>query len=150
MKIKNIKNMKIQSLKSRIRNCRDAFTLIELLCVIAIITILAAVVVPKMVGRTEQARQAAVRADFSSMKTALDAFEVDNGHYPRNLQDLLQQPRDAKFWHGPYLDKMPIDPWGNAYIYTYPGKHIPNGYDLMSLGPDGKANTDDDIGNWQQ
>jgi general secretion pathway protein G len=125
-----------------------AFTLVEMLLVITIIGILAALVIPKMVGRSEQARQAAARADLSSVKTALDAFEVDNGYYPKGLQDLLQQPSNAKNWHGPYLDKIPQDPWGNDYVYDYPGKHNANSYDLMSVGPDGKSGTDDDIGNW--
>jgi general secretion pathway protein G len=127
--------------------CR-AFTLVEMLLVITIIGILAALVIPKMVGRSEQARQAAVRADLSSVKTALDAFEVDNGYYPKSLQDLLQQPGNAKNWHGPYLDKVPQDPWGNNYLYYYPGKHNQSSYDLLSIGPDSKEGSEDDIGNW--
>jgi len=127
--------------------CR-AFTLVEMLLVITIIGILAALVIPKMVGRSEQARQAAAHADLSSVKTALDAFEVDNGYYPKSLQDLLQQPNNAKNWHGPYLDKVPQDPWGNNYLYYYPGKHNAGSYDLLSIGPDGKEGSEDDIGNW--
>jgi general secretion pathway protein G len=130
------------------RNHRHAFTLVEMLLVITIIGILAALVIPKMVGRSEQARLAAAHADLSSIKTALDAFEVDNGYYPKSLQDLVQQPGNAKNWHGPYLDSLPQDPWQNPYVYTYPGRHNANSYDLMSVGPDGKAGTDDDIGNW--
>ena len=130
------------------KRSRRGFTLVEMLLVITIIGILAALVVPKMMGRSEQARQAAARADISSIKTALDAFEVDNGYYPKNAMDLLQQPRDAKNWHGPYLDKIPQDPWGNNYIYVFPGKHNANSYDLSSVGPDGKEGTEDDIGNW--
>lgn len=126
----------------------QAFTLVEMLLVITIIGILAALVIPKMVGRSEQARQAAARADISSIKTALDAFEVDNGYYPKNLGDLIQMPRDAKSWHGPYLDKIPQDPWTDNYEYVFPGRHNQNGYDLWSDGPDGKSGTDDDIGNW--
>jgi general secretion pathway protein G len=126
----------------------SAFTLVEMLLVMTIIGILAAIVIPKMVGRSEQARQTAVRADISSIKTALDAFEVDNGFYPRSLQDLFQQPGNAKNWHGPYLENVPQYPWGNPYVYTYPGRHNANSYDLMSVGPDGKSGTDDDIGNW--
>src|SRR6202142_3128812 len=103
-------------------SCR-AFTLVEMLLVVTIIGILAAIVIPKMVGRSEQARQTAARADISSIKTALDAFEVDNGYYPKNAMDLIQHPRDAKNWHGPYLDKMPQDPWSNPYFFSYPGKH---------------------------
>jgi general secretion pathway protein G len=140
--------IEIRNPKSEIRNRPRAFTLVEMLLVITIIGILAALVIPKMVGRSEQARQAAAHADLSSIKTALDAFEVDNGGYPRSLQDLLQPPSNAKNWHGPYLDNLPQDPWGNPYVYTFPGRHNPNSYDLMSVGPDGKAGTDDDIGNW--
>jgi len=140
--------IEIRNPKAEIRNYPRAFTLVEMLLVITIIGILAALVIPKMVGRSEQARQAAAHADLSSIKTALDAFEVDNGYYPKSLQDLVQQPSNAKNWHGPYLDNLPQDPWQNPYVYTYPGRHNSNAYDLMSVGPDAKAGTDDDIGNW--
>jgi general secretion pathway protein G len=139
------RNSSIENRKSKIVN---GFTLVEMLLVITIIGILAALVIPKMVGRSEQARQTAVRADLSAIKTALDAFEVDNGYYPKSLQDLFQQPNNAKNWHGPYLDKVPQDPWGNNYLYYYPGKHNQNSYDLLSVGPDGKEGSEDDIGNW--
>jgi general secretion pathway protein G len=142
--------MKIETKTIRVQTgkLKRAFTLVEMLLVITIIGILAALVVPKMMGRSEQARQAAARADISSIKTALDAFEVDNGYYPKSLADLIQQPRDAKNWHGPYLDKIPQDPWGNNYEYGYPAKHNTVGFDLSSIGPDGKSGTEDDIGNW--
>jgi len=142
--------MKIQlcTLQSTHRIKRRAFTLVEMLLVITIIGILAALVVPKMMGRSEQARQSAVRADLSSIKTALDAFEVDNGYYPKNIGDLLAQPGDAKAWHGPYLDKIPQDPWGNVYVYACPGRRNSMSYDLSSVGPDSKEGSDDDIGNW--
>jgi general secretion pathway protein G len=136
------------SIANRKSKTEKAFTLVEMLLVITIIGILAALVVPKMMGRSEQARQAAAHADISAIKTALDAFEVDNGFYPKNLLDLVQTPRDAKNWRGPYLDRVPQDPWGNTYVYGYPGRHNPSSYDLSSLGQDGKSGTDDDIGNW--
>jgi len=132
---------------------QGAFTLVEMLLVITIIGILAALVVPKMMGRSEQARLAAARADLASIKMQLDAFEVDNGVYPKGkngLMDLIQPPRDARSWHGPYLESIPQDPWGNPYIYEFPGKHNPSGFDLYSAGPDGKPGNDDDIGNWQK
>ena len=138
--------MKIQT-----RNRRGAFTLVEMLLVVTIIGILAALVIPKIVGRSQQARITAAQTDINGgIKTALDAFEVDNGFFPKSLQDLLQQPSTARNWHGPYLDKLPVDPWGNPYIYYYPGKHNPNSYDLLSVGPDGKEGTDDDIVNWSK
>jgi len=148
MKVNNCMNMVTDKKQGKAAIRRRAFTLVEMLLVITIIGILAALVIPKMVGRSEQARQAAVRADISSIKTALDAFEVDNGYYPKSLGDLLEKPRDAKNWHGPYLDKLPQDPWGNNYEYAYPARHNSSGFDLSSDGPDGKAGTDDDIGNW--
>jgi len=131
---------------------RRGFTLVEMLLVVTIIGILAALVIPKLVGRGEQARITTARADINGgIKSVLGQYEVDNGFYPRSLQDLLVQPGNAKNWHGPYFDppKLPMDPWGNPYVYYYPGKHNPSGYDLLSMGPDGKEGTDDDIGNWQ-
>jgi general secretion pathway protein G len=83
-----------------------------------------------------------------TIKTALDSFEVDHGFYPESFQDLLQRPSSSTNWHGPYLEKFPIDPWGHKFIYEYPGKHNTNGYDLFSAGPDGKPGTGDDIVNW--
>jgi general secretion pathway protein G len=132
---------------------RGGFTLIELLLVMVILGILAAIVVPRFGGRTEQAKQAAARTQIDTFGTALDAFEVDNGYYPKGkngLQDLIVQPRNANNWKGPYLkgDAVPIDPWGNAYIYECPGRHNPSGYDLMSMGADGRVGGDDDIANW--
>ena len=138
------------STHSRLR----AFTLIELLLVLVILGILAAIVVPKFAGRTEQARQTAAQSQIANFGTMLDAFEVDMGSYPKGkngLQDLVQAPRDAQNWKGPYSKSaIPNDPWGHPYVYECPGKHNPNSYDLMSIGPDGRANTDDDVTNWTQ
>ena len=131
------------------RVARQAFTLVEMLLVLVILATLAAIVYPKVVGRGEQARVTAANTQIGNFKTALDAFEVDNGFYPKGkngLQDLVQKPRDAVNWHGPYLDNIPKDPWNNDYIYEAPGKHNPNSYDISSIGPPGK---DTVIGNWQ-
>ena len=129
------------------------FTLVELLLVLAILTILAGLVLPKFAGRTEQARQTAAQSQIATFKTALDAFEVDNGYYPRGnngLLDLVQKPADAQNWRGPYLESIPLDPWNRPYIYECPGKHNPASYDILSIGFDGRAGTDDDISTWQQ
>ncbi|HEU5124359.1 MAG TPA: type II secretion system major pseudopilin GspG [Verrucomicrobiae bacterium] len=132
---------------------RSAFTLIELLLVLAILGILAAIVVPKMAGRSEDARKQAATTQISAFKTALNTFEVDNGYYPKGqngLVDLIKQPRDAQNWHGPYLDTdaVPKDPWQRDFIYVCPGKNNPSSYDVSSAGPDGQSGTDDDITNW--
>jgi general secretion pathway protein G len=146
--------MKLPAYPKSSRTVRSAFTLIELLLVIAILAVLAAIVVPKFSGRTEQARVTAAQTQISTFGTALDAFEVDNGYYPKGaagLGELLVQPREALSWKGPYLqDKggIPKDPWGNDYVYECPGKNNTTGYDLMSMGPDGRAGTDDDISNY--
>lgn len=136
-----------------VRARNSAFTLIELLLVLVILGVLAAIVVPKFSGRTEQARVTAAQSQIATFGTALDAFEVDNGYYPKGkngLQELITAPRDAQSWKGPYLkNEIPVDPWGAPYVYECPGKNNPTSYDLMSSGPDGKAGSDDDINNWQ-
>jgi general secretion pathway protein G len=135
----------------RTQKTRRAFTLVEMLLVVAIIGILAALVIPKIAGTRDRAAKTAVGADINGgIKSALGQYEIDMGTYPKNFQDLIQQPNNAKNWHGPYMDppKLPMDPWGFPYIYIFPGKHNQNSYDLSSVGPDGKEGTDDDIGNW--
>lgn len=133
---------------------RGGFTLVELLLVLVILGILAALVLPKFSGRTEQARRAAAQSQIATFGTALDAYEVDNGFYPKGkngLLDLVQQPRDTQNWKGPYLKgDIPNDPWGHPYLYECPGKHNPTSYDLMSTGFDARAGTEDDLTNWTQ
>src|SRR5947207_9098788 len=100
---------------------QHAFTLVELLLVLVILGILAAIVIPKFSGRTEQAREQQAVTQISAFKTTLENFEVDTGQYPKALIDLIVQPRDVQNWRGPYLqsDVIPKDPWGNEYIYRY-------------------------------
>ncbi len=139
----------------KIRRIRLAsgFTLIELLLVLVILTVLAAVVVPKFTNRSEQARVTAARTDIANLEVALDAYEIDCGRFPSSeegLAALVVQPGSARNWKGPYVKRgVPSDPWGNPYVYRYPGQHNPNGYDLHSTGPDGREGTDD-IDNWSQ
>jgi general secretion pathway protein G len=133
---------------------RGGFTLVELLLVLVILGTLAAIVVPKFAGRTEQARVTAAQTQIANFGVVLDAFEVDNGYYPKGkdgLTDLVQRPRDAANWRGPYLKQdIPDDPWGNPYVYECPGRYNEEGYDLMSMGIDGRVGGDDDITNWKQ
>jgi general secretion pathway protein G len=128
-----------------------AFTLVEMLLVLVILAVLAAIVVPKMSGRAAQAKDAAAKSQISSFELVLDAFEVDTGGYPagsNGLGALVEQPSNVQNWKGPYLKSIPLDPWGNPYVYAYPGKKNAKGVDLSSAGPDGQMGTDDDINNW--
>jgi general secretion pathway protein G len=130
---------------------RGGFTLIELMLVMVILAVLAAIVVPKFTKRSEQARVTAARADIASLELALDAYEIDMGSYPTTEQGigaLVEQPSDNQDWHGPYIRRgVPNDPWGNPYVYRCPGEHN-NDYDMYSLGPDQQEGSDDDIDNW--
>jgi general secretion pathway protein G len=133
---------------------RSGFTLVEMLLVLVILATLAAIVVPKFAGRSQQAKETAARSQIASFEMALDAFEVDNGYFPAGpdgLRELVQAPADAADWRGPYLKKpvIPVDPWGNQYIYAYPGRENPDGYDLLCLGADGREGGTDDIANWE-
>jgi len=132
------------------QNRRRAFTLVEMLLVLVILATLAAIVYPKVMGRGEQARVTAAQQQIANFKTALDSFEVDNGYFPKGkngLMDLVVRPRDAGNWHGPYLEKIPVDPWNNPYQYDCPGKHNPTFYDISSQGSP-SANPPVFIGNW--
>ncbi len=129
------------------------FTLIELLLVIVIIATLAAIVVPQLAGRGEDARVGAAKAQIAAFESALDQFEVDNGSYPtteHGLGALWQNPDASRFtkWKG-YLKKdVPVDPWGMPYVYKAPGIHHPKTYDIVCGGPDRREGTDDDVSNW--
>lgn len=131
---------------------KKGFTLIELMLVVIILGILVAMVVPRLVGRGEQARKQAAEADIrSNIALALDLYELDNGSYPEKLEDLLKSPGESKAtnWNGPYLKRKPLDPWGREYNYKCPGQHNKD-YDLYSSGPDGVEGGGDDITNWEE
>jgi len=132
------------------------FTLVEIMLVVVIIAILAALVIPNLTGRGEQARMTAAKADIeASLSTALDLYELDNGRYPtteQGLKALIAKPNSSPVpanWNGPYLKKkmVPVDPWQHSYQYHSPGEHNVKEYDLFSLGADG-VQSDDDVVNW--
>ena len=130
------------------------FTLIELMLVVIIIGALVAMVMPRLAGRTEQAKASAAQADISAnIATALKLYELDNGKYPASddggLTALTQKPSSANNWNGPYIEKKPVDPWGHEYVYRSPGNHRTYDYDLYSLGHDG-VEGNDDVTNWEK
>jgi general secretion pathway protein G len=142
--------MKTQTLSTQKNRKRRGFTLVEILLVVTIIGILAALVIPNIVGKSDEARRKKAFADVNGgLKTALGMYEVDTGRYPGSLNDLFVQPSDVRGWKGPYVDgQLPEDPWGHPYVYIYPGRKNTSGYDLYSVGMDGQDGTQDDIGNW--
>ena len=127
------------------RNAQSGFTLIEIMVVVVIIGILAALIAPNIIGRDDQARVAAARSDLQAIRQALDLYKMDNFRYPdtdAGLGALVNEPEGAKNWpQGGYLHNMPKDPWGNAYVYVSPGTKGP--FDLLSLGADGKEGGED-------
>jgi len=130
------------------------FTLTEIILVVIILGALTAMVVPRLTGRSEQAKQAVAKSDIEShLATALKLYELDNGNFPttnQGLEALMSPPRVSPIpenWNGPYIERRPIDPWGNLYIYESPGQHRLD-YDLYSKGSD-VASAEDDIVNWE-
>jgi len=128
-----------RSLRHRSHLARGGFTLIELLLVLVILAALAT----------------AARTQISYFEVALDTFEIDVGRYPTTVEDLralvVRPASDADGWRQSYVKgDIPLDPWGNEYIYRYPGQYNEDGYDLSSYGPDGKLGGDDDIRNWSE
>lgn len=134
------------------------FTLIEIMVVVVIMGILAALIVPKLMGRTDDARIIAAKQNIATIMQALKMYKLDNQRYPtteQGLQALVVKPTtgpDAPGWKtGGYIDKLPNDPWGTPYQYLSPG--IKGDIDVFSLGADGQpggSGIDADIGSWEQ
>ena len=146
-----------RALKQTLVKIPRGFTLIEVMVVIVILAVLAALIVPKVMGRPDEARITAARQDIASILQALKLYRLDNMRYPtteQGLQALVTQPTIppvAQNWKGNgYLERMPKDPWGNPYQYLQPGLH--GEIDVLSLGADGVAGGeggDADIGSWE-
>jgi general secretion pathway protein G len=136
------------------RRYRAGFTLMELLLVLVIIGLLAALVGPTLYQRIKPAKEAAARAQIENFMTALDGYFVDTGRYPNTqegLKALRAKPEAVDKWNGPYLKKeVPQDPWGNAYVYRAPGRN--GGYEIQSYGADGREGGEAenaDINSWE-
>ncbi len=137
---------------------RPGFTLLEIIVVVFILSLLAAIVAPKIIGRTDDARIAEAKVQIRHFETALKLYKLDNGFFPdtqQGLQALVEKPTSGRiplnYKEGGYLEqkKIPADPWGNPYVYISPG--LNGDYDLMSYGADGKEGgegKDSDIKSW--
>jgi general secretion pathway protein G len=129
---------------------QGGFTLIEIMVVVVIIGILAALIAPNIIGRDDQARATAAKSDMNAISQALDLYKMDNYRYPttdQGLDALVTQPEGARNWpQGGYLKQSPQDPWGNPYVYISPG--ATRAYELKTFGADGREggeNYDADI-----
>lgn len=143
----------------RLATRQHGFTLIEILVVIIVLGMLAALVGPRILGRVSEAKGAAARTQIELLGLALDSYRLDNGSYPTSEQGLAalnEKPAREPLpqnWRGPYLRKaIPADPWGRPYVYRGPGEANPSGYDLLTLGRDGQpgGNEEDaDVASWK-
>jgi general secretion pathway protein G len=125
---------------------RSGFTLLELVVVIIVLGLLAGIVAPQIIGRLSEAKSTTARTQVELLSVALDGYRLDNGSYPtteQGLAALREKPTRSPVpanWRGPYLRKdVPLDPWGRAYLYRAPGERNSSGFDVLSLGRDGKA-----------
>lgn len=132
---------------------RAGFTLIEVMVVVIVIGIMAALIAPKFLGRREQAKQGVAKKNIAQIENTINMFQLDYGRYPEALDELVQQPGDVPDdqWMVPDLKPKDLnDPWGNPYVYRYPGN---NGiFDLLSMGADGAEGGEGDgmdINNWE-
>ena len=134
-----------------IHNKERGFTLIEVMVVVVILGILAAILVPKVMDRPDQARKTKARQDIRALEAALNLYKLDNFVYPttdQGLEALVEEPSSpepANWKAGGYVDRLPKDPWNQDYLFLSPGEQ--GTIDIFSMGPD-QVPSDDDIGNW--
>lgn len=131
----------------------QGFTLLEVMVVIVILGILASMVVPNLMGSQERANMQKAVSDVTALETSMSMYKMDNYKYPtteQGLEALVEQtdvePLPRRFPEGGYVKRLPNDPWGNEYQLLNPGEN--SAVDIFSMGPDGEAGTEDDIGNW--
>ena len=131
----------------------QGFTLLEVMVVIVILGILASMVVPNLLGSQDRANMQKAVSDVTALETSLSLYKMDNYDYPsteQGLEALVDQtdiePEPRRFPEDGYIKRLPKDPWGNEYVLLNPGEQ--GKMDVFSVGPDGEAGTEDDIGNW--
>ncbi|GAB4178082.1 MAG: type II secretion system major pseudopilin GspG [Wenzhouxiangellaceae bacterium] len=128
----------------------SGFSLIELLVVLVILGLIAGLVVPNIMGRSEDAKARTAAAEVQRLSMAVDEFYLDTGRAPRDLRELIERPGNVSNWNGPYINKSNLnDPWGNPYQYRSPGEH--RSVDIFSYGADGQPGGEGhnrDIANW--
>ncbi len=143
-------------MKTQNRLNSRGFTLMEIMLVVVIIGILAASVMPKLVRQIPFVQNKRTNSDIITLSGQLDTYYMQNNDYPsteQGLRALIQKPTSSpipKNWNGPYIKKVPMDPWSREYKYKCPGDHNPDEYDLWSTGKDGQDGTEDDIDNWSE
>ncbi|SFR45300.1 general secretion pathway protein G [Pseudidiomarina maritima] len=132
---------------------QSAFSLMEVMVVIAILGLLASLILPNVLGSADQANRQKARTDIIALENAVAQYRLDNGTFPTTEQGLEAltdepnvDPRPRNYRRGGYIQRLPSDPWGNEYLLLSPGEF--GDFDIFSAGPDGQTGTDDDIGNW--
>lgn len=146
-----MKNLSQRTLR---RAARRGFTLMEVILVLAILGVIAAMVVPQLLGRQRDANINATKQSIHGIEQAAELYALDHdGNFPTTIDMLLQNSANSAKWKGPYLKnstQAPADAWGNFILYEYPGPNHPTGEqaDIYSIGPDQTPGTDDDIVNW--
>ncbi len=130
----------------------SGFTLIELIVVIALVAVLAAVVAPNLLGKASDANRKSVAVQIEKIANAVELYRLETGRYPEKLADLVQKPSGVERWNGPYVRKLSRlkDPWGNELVLIVPGQHGP--FDVVSYGGDGRPGGEGDaadVNSWE-
>jgi general secretion pathway protein G len=142
-------------MKRSLKHSRAAFTMLEIMLVVMIISVLLGFAISKMGSSLDIAKEIRIKGDIQSLGTQLMVYQVTNGFFPsteQGLKALVSKPESdprPRNWRK-LMDEVPVDPYGSEYRYQRPGIHNPEGYDLFSAGYDGKPGTSDDIGNWSK
>lgn len=131
---------------------RSGFTLIELIVVIALVAVLAAVIAPNLLGKATEANRKSATIQLEKIANAVELYRLETGHYPEELGDLVRRPSGVERWNGPYVRKLSQlqDPWGNDLVMRRPGENGP--FDIISYGADGRSGgegDDADIFSWE-